>query len=98
MTDALCLSAGDDVANLLGDVRAGDTIRLRPDGTTLVAAGDIPCHHKIALRALAPGAVVTRNGIAIGTATCAIAAGAHVHIHNLRSLRARPASQKDIRS
>lgn len=95
MTDALCLASGDDVANVLGPVTADDRIRILPDGATLVAAGEVPRHHKIALRTLAPGAVVTRNGIAIGTATCAIAVGTHVHIHNLRSLRARPALQKE---
>jgi hypothetical protein len=32
---------------------------------------------------------IRKYGAAIGEATAAIAAGAHVHVHNLRSLRAR---------
>lgn len=86
---------GDDVANMLAPVSAGDSIAILPDGTPLVAAEDVPRHHKIALRDLPAGAVVTRNGIAIGATTRAVAAGTHVHVHNLRSLRARPPSEKE---
>jgi len=44
--------------------------------------------HKFALRDIAAGETVVRYGESIGRATCAIAAGAHVHIHNLVSARA----------
>jgi altronate dehydratase small subunit len=49
----------------------------------------IPLGHKVARRALAAGHRILKYGAAIGEATQAIAAGAHVHVHNLRSLRAR---------
>jgi len=43
----------------------------------------IPSGHKVALRAIAEGEVVRKYGQVIGLATQAIAAGAHVHVHNL---------------
>ena len=53
------------------------------------AAGDvaareaIPAGHKVALRAIAAGDSVRKFGHVIGRATRAIAAGEHVHVHNL---------------
>nr|WP_246054934.1 altronate dehydratase family protein [Paracoccus gahaiensis] len=48
-----------------------------------VAAEAIPAGHKIALRPIAAGEPVLKYGQVIGTATQAIAAGAHVHTQNL---------------
>ncbi|WP_343051574.1 UxaA family hydrolase [Pseudaquabacterium terrae] len=45
--------------------------------------GLVPPGHKIATRAIQPGEAVVRYGQVIGTATQAIAAGQHVHTHNL---------------
>jgi altronate hydrolase len=58
-------------------------------GGTVVASEDItvqglvPPGHKLAVRAIAPGEPVLRYGQVIGHATQAIAAGQHVHTHNL---------------
>ncbi|OHC69993.1 MAG: galactonate dehydratase [Pseudomonadales bacterium RIFCSPLOWO2_02_FULL_63_210] len=49
----------------------------------LIAEDDIPSGHKIALRALAPGDAVIKYGQTIGVSIQAIAAGAHVHTHNV---------------
>jgi altronate hydrolase len=46
-------------------------------------AQDVRAGHKIAWRARAPGEPVLRYGQVIGVATAEIAAGAHVHVHNL---------------
>ena len=46
------------------------------------AALGVPFGHKIALRAIARGEPVIKYGVAIGCATCDIAAGEHVHVHN----------------
>ena len=56
---------------------------LRVDGASVVALDAIPAGHKIAVRAIAAGAMVERYGQSIGRATEAIAAGRHVHTHNL---------------
>jgi len=45
--------------------------------------GLVPPGHKIALRDLSPGDAVRRYNQVIGYATAAIAAGEHVHVHNL---------------
>lgn len=47
----------------------------------------IPLGHKVALRDIGEGDIVREYGEAIGRANRPILAGAHVHTHNLRSLR-----------
>jgi altronate dehydratase len=49
----------------------------------------VPLGHKVARRAIAPGEHIRKYGAVIGEATAVIAAGAHLHVHNMRSLRAR---------
>jgi altronate hydrolase len=67
----------DDVAAALCDIAAGEQVL----GT--IAAQDIPRGHKIALHDLIEGQPVLKFGFPIGHATRAIAAGEHVHIHNV---------------
>lgn len=94
---ALCLHAGDDVAVLTGDGPAGARCRILGPGTevTLSLTEAVPFGHKVALRDLAPGDVVRKYGQPIGLATRAIAAGSHVHVHNLGSGRASLRGQPD---
>ncbi len=86
---AIRLAAADDVAVVLADTAAGQTVRVAGDGPplSLAARGAIPANHKIALVPIAEGADVVRNGTAIGRATAGIAAGDCVHVHNLVSRR-----------
>src|SRR5665647_2816140 len=73
-------------------------IRLHPDDDVLIARqqllggtsvegipvkGLIPAGHKIATHAIAPGAAVRRYNQIIGFASKPIAAGEHIHTHNL---------------
>jgi altronate hydrolase len=74
------------------------TIRLHADDAVIIARSTliegmevapgvvtrqrIPAGHKVAVRALAPGAEIRRYGQIIGFATQPIAAGDHVHVHN----------------
>lgn len=51
----------------------------------VVLAADIPAGHKIAARNIAAGEAITKYGYPIGRATQAIAAGEHVHSHNVAS-------------
>ena len=75
----LQLRAGDEVAVALRDIAAGECL----EPFTLRAREAIPLGHKVALQAVAAGAVLHRLGQPIGHAREAIAAGAHVHVHNL---------------
>ena len=90
--DAIVIHADDDVAVALRDLRSGDTVRVRRQGSiSRVTVGDaVPLGHKFALHAIAVGADVHKYGESIGTAVAAIAEGAHVHVHNIASRRARP--------
>lgn len=92
--DAVMLDPRDDVAVALRDLVAGARVRIKSGQTMLelVALDDIPLGHKLARRAIAAGEKVRKYGEPIGGATSAIAAGAHVHVHNLASLRGKRAS------
>ena len=87
MTTAIVISAEDNVATALDAIECGQTIHT--GGTTVTAAEAIPRGHKIALRAIAAGDRVIKYGSPIGTASHAIAVGAHVHTHNVASARGR---------
>jgi altronate hydrolase len=73
----------DNVAVVAADVAAGGAVHL-DDGTELRAAEAIARGNKMALGPIASGEAVIRYGEEIGTATQDIAAGQHVHTHNLR--------------
>ncbi|WP_306258642.1 UxaA family hydrolase [Pararhizobium sp. IMCC21322] len=49
----------------------------------LVIDKGIPFGHKIALCDIACGRDVIKYGVVIGRATCLIAQGEHVHVHNI---------------
>ncbi len=71
------LHAKDNIIVALKDLSAGTAL---PD---LTLSTPVPRGHKIATRSLAAGEQVIRYGQIIGVATTPIAAGAHVHSHNL---------------
>jgi len=85
----LRLHPADDVAVARGAIAAGTAVA-GPDGA-LHAVDDVPAGHKIALRAIDAGAPVRKYGQVIGVATTAIAAGQHVHVHNLAMADSHPA-------
>lgn len=86
---AIVLDPADDVAVLVGRVEAGGAVSLRgaATGRRLPAATLIEAGHKIALRDLPAGSDIRKYGEVIGRLTAAVAAGDHVHVHNLKSLR-----------
>jgi altronate hydrolase len=75
----LRLHPHDHVAVALADVGRGD--RVGSEG--LVAQSIVPKAHKIALRRIAKGEAIRKFGLIIGHASKDIAAGEHVHVHNL---------------
>ena len=78
MSSVLKIDPRDDVAVALAQLAAGE-----PVAEGVVAQGDIPAGHKVALRSIAAGEAVRKYGWPIGQATAAIAPGEHVHSHNL---------------
>ena len=87
MDTALVISERDNVATALEAIDAGSEIRA--GGATVVATEAIPRGHKLAVRPIRAGEPVVKYGSPIGTASSDIAAGAHVHTHNVASTRGR---------
>ncbi len=79
---AILVHPEDSVAVVAADVRAGDVVRL-DDDTAVRATEAISRGAKVALRPIACGEAVIRYGEEIGRATRDVAAGEHVHTHNL---------------
>ena len=73
------LHPSDNVIIALADLPAGSTLA----ELSAPLATAIPRGHKIATSAIAPGQNVLRYGQIIGVATHPIAAGEHIHTHNL---------------
>ena len=80
---ALRIHADDNVVVVTAPVAAGTRIEVA--GATLTAPADLKLGAKLALRPIGAGEAVLKYGEPIGSATRAIAAGEHVHVHNLRS-------------
>ncbi|HEY4277279.1 MAG TPA: SAF domain-containing protein [Conexibacter sp.] len=83
---ALRLDPADNVAVAVVALQAGETVALSGD-TAVTVAEPIRFGHKLALREIAAGAPVVKYNETIGRASAAIAAGAHVHVHNVVSAR-----------
>ncbi len=75
----LTLNPQDNVAIALDDIAAGDLGM--PEGVTLLQS--VTRGHKVAIAPIKAGENVLRYGQIIGQATCDIAVGEHVHVHNL---------------
>ncbi|OJY32370.1 MAG: hypothetical protein BGP06_10415 [Rhizobiales bacterium 65-9] len=89
---AVLIHPDDDVAVALRALEPG-AVRVRRGDAVIDAtlAEPIALGHKFALHDIAPGEPVRKYGDSIGVAASAIKTGAHVHVHNLRSERARKA-------
>lgn len=77
----LKLHADDNTGVAMRAVTAGDEFA----DFGIVASGDIDAGHKIALSAIPIDGIVRKFGQVIGFATTDIAAGSHVHTHNVRA-------------
>jgi altronate hydrolase len=77
------IDPADDVAIALEDLAQGADVPVPglPRPLRLVTA--VPAGHKVALADLPAGTEVRRAGLPIGVTFAPVAAGAHVHVHNL---------------
>jgi len=87
----LLLDAKDTAAVALTPLQPGTAVEVRRGNETVrvVAETLIPFGHKIAVAPMAAGDAVVKYGEVIGFATAEIRPGQHVHIHNVRSDRAK---------
>ncbi len=90
--DFLVHAAKDTVGVIVVEgVKAGQTLSgwlMETDETlTISAIDDIPLGHKVALGAIGEGDTIVKYGHDIGKAVADIAAGGHVHVHNVKTKR-----------
>ncbi len=83
---------GDSVGVVVVEgIKAGEDLTgwiMDQDKTiTFKAKSDIPIGHKLAIRDLAEGDTVIKYGVDIGRVVRGIAAGEHLHVHNVKTKR-----------
>ena len=79
----LLLDPADNVLVAIQALRAGDVLEVAGQSVTVPAS--LALGHKIAARPIRAGEKFIKYRVAIGSATCDIAAGEHVHLHNMKS-------------
>ena len=83
--------ASDDVGVAAMNIKAGEEVQaVTLEGApvmTVKVINDVPLGHKVAMRDMKNGKHVQEYGRPIGYATQDIHLGAHVHVHNIKSLR-----------
>jgi (2R)-sulfolactate sulfo-lyase subunit alpha len=83
--------ASDDVGVAVMDLKAGEEIGVATlegkDIRQITLVTDVPLGHKVAMADIPLNKHVVEYGRAIGYAAAPIAAGEHVHVHNIKSLR-----------
>ena len=91
METIVVMKSTDNVATCLKNLEAGQTADVSVGGKrrSVTLKADIPFGHKIAISEIAKGGEVLKYAEVIGVASQVIAAGEHVHIHNVESIRAR---------
>jgi altronate dehydratase len=87
--DAVQIARGDHVAVALHDLSGTVCVRRGDEIVSINLLAPIPLGHKFALSDLAEGSEVLKYGAPIGRLTRSVSAGEHVHVHNLKSQRAR---------
>ena len=81
MRRILILDSRDNIAVCLADLNKGDVIE--QDDISITVLNSIPRGHKIASRAIDKGEGIIKYGERMGHAIAPIAAGEHVHVHNI---------------
>ena len=92
----LLLAAADNVLVATSRIHGGETVLVEDARVTIPA--DVPIGHKLPRRAIAAGEKIIKYGAPIGSATADIAAGAHVHVHNVQSDYTPTYHLEDIRT
>ena len=89
---ALLINQKDNVGVALDSIPQGKSALLVCENGTvskIVVTEDIPLGHKIAKKDIPKGKYIIKYGEKIGIATSDIKSGAHVHIHNVDSMRGK---------
>ena len=83
--DIMIMNDKDNVGVCLRDFRLGDTVSIIKGNTDtkLKLSDEIPRGHKVAILDIKTGETIIKYGEVIGKAAEDIAAGKHVHVHNV---------------
>lgn len=95
---ALKVHDKDNVATVFDHVQANTVVEVidkKKNIEKVTVSDEIPYGHKFCLSPVKKGEEIIKYGEAIGLATCDIAMGQHVHVHNLESARGRGDWQKE---
>ena len=86
---AILIDENDNVGLAIKELKAGDNVILKTGNgeKSVTLKDDIKFLHKFALCDIKTGDKILKYGQVIGGATQDIAAGEHVHTHNIKSLR-----------
>ncbi|HEY3897019.1 MAG TPA: UxaA family hydrolase [Chthoniobacter sp.] len=79
----LLLHPADNVLTVTATLEPGEHVRV--DDREVEISKRLPLGHKVAARGIAVGEKIIKYGAPIGSAKQAIAAGEHVHTHNVQS-------------
>ncbi|QJD82082.1 UxaA family hydrolase [Cohnella herbarum] len=90
-SDAIVMNERDHVATALRDLEAGETVSFSVglENRTVKLLETVAFGHKLAVSDIGEGEDVCKYGEVIGRTTMEIAAGSHVHVHNIEGLRGR---------
>jgi len=77
------LSPSDNVVVLTKSLPVGAALKI--DGREYRLPAPLGLGHKLASRCIHVGEKIIKYGAPIGSATCGIEAGEHVHLHNMQS-------------
>ena len=83
MQDTIKINNEDNVIVALRDLKAGEEIAI--DGGKVILRNDVLRGHKVAIKDIDENEDVIKYGFPIGHAVSRIAAGEHVHVHNLKT-------------
>ena len=88
--DAVVLNPVDELATALRHLKAGEVVRFRvgDQACELVMKTDVALCHKFVVRDVTTGEELRKYGEVVAGASEPIEAGAHAHVHNIKSLRA----------
>ena len=79
----LRISPADNVMVAVRNLEPGTFLEI--NGRMIPLEARVGLGHKLAARDIAPGEKIIKYGVPVGSATTAIPAGGHVHVHNMKS-------------
>ncbi|MDE7312732.1 MAG: altronate dehydratase family protein [Eubacterium sp.] len=85
MKDFIKIHDDDNVIVAIREIAAGETVSTEAPSLSVTALETIPAGHKMAIRKIPSGGEVIKYGFRIGNAKEEIAAGAWVHVHNIKT-------------